>query len=241
MSTLETLEKLTQAWPQAEREELGRQFGIGWTARRYQGTGSMAGLEFLYPFLNDSDAEVRRRALEAVAATFHGTGAESLDKLSYIAENRDQAAPIIGQTLHGEPLNVVLDALGSSFSHRNNFIRGLGSLALGLAGEGRATPSPAWGWPSPGRETRTHSTFWSLLRPFRSSRSARTSRAGPGTSADAGCRPATRRPPRPSRTSAAARRLRPAPWICCAATCTRTPPRRWGSKASSRSDTESGR
>ena len=70
MNTLETLEKLTHAWPPSEREELGRQFGIGWTALRYQGTASVEGLEFLCPFLNDSNAHVRRKALEAVGTIF---------------------------------------------------------------------------------------------------------------------------------------------------------------------------
>lgn len=108
MNTLETLEKLTQAWPQSEREELGRVFGISWTALRYQGTGSMEGLEFLYPFLNDSDAQVRREALEAVGTIFRGTGADGLEKLSYITENRDQAIRdrsclVVGRALAGEP------------------------------------------------------------------------------------------------------------------------------------------
>ena len=142
MSTLETLEKLTHAWPQSEREELGRRFGIGWTALRYQGTGSVEGLEFLYPFLNDSDAHVRRRALEAVGTVFQGTGAESLEKLSYITKNRDllirdRSSLVVGKALAGESPQVILDVLSPAYNHRNDFIRALGVVALGFAAEGR--------------------------------------------------------------------------------------------------------
>lgn len=141
MSTLETLEKWTQAWPQAEREELGREFGIGWTALRYQGSGSMEGLEFLYPFLNDSNVSVKRRALDAVATIFSGTGVDGLEKLSYVSENRDlfvrdRAVSVIGSALKGEPVDVILDILRPSLTHRNNFIRGQATDALGRAGEG---------------------------------------------------------------------------------------------------------
>ena len=143
MSTLETLEKLTHAWPQAEREELGRAFGIGWTALRYQGTGSMEGLEFLYPFLNDSDAHVRRAALKATATIFARTGAGSLDKLSYVTQNRDLAirdrsALVVGKAMAGESLGAIKDALAPAYGHRNDFIRALGIHALGFAAEGRA-------------------------------------------------------------------------------------------------------
>ncbi|MFC1736804.1 hypothetical protein ACFL1X_11860 [Candidatus Hydrogenedentota bacterium] len=143
MSTLETLEKATRAWPQAERENLGRTFGIDYTALRYQGTGSMEGLEFLYPFLNDSDKHVRHCAMFAVGRIFQGTGAKNLDKLSYITGNRDRsirdrACTILGQTLAGERPEVFLDILRPSYTHKNNFIRALGIRALGLAGAGKA-------------------------------------------------------------------------------------------------------
>ena len=146
MDTLETLEKRTHSWPQSEREGLGRQFGIGWTALRYQGTASMEGLEFLYPFLNDSDPHVRRGALAAVGAIFHGTGPESLEKLSYVTENRDlfirdRAALVVGRALAGHPAETILDVLRPSYTHKNDFIRGLGTVALGLAGGGQAHPS----------------------------------------------------------------------------------------------------
>ena len=142
MSTLDTLEKFTQAWPQAEREELARSFAIGWTALRYQGTGSMEGLEFLYPFLNDSDMRVRRHALQAVGTIFRGTGTESLEKLAYITLNRDlfirdRAAPIIGQTLVGEGRDTILEVLRPSYTHRNDFVRGQGCTALGIAAQGQ--------------------------------------------------------------------------------------------------------
>jgi len=146
MDTLATLEKRTQGWPQSEREALGRQFGLGWTALRYHGTGSMEGLEFLYPFLNDSDAHVRRGALAAAGAVFHGTGPEGLEKLSYVTENRDlfirdRAALVVGRALAGHPAEVALDVLRRSYTHRNDFIRALGTVALGLAGRGQAEAS----------------------------------------------------------------------------------------------------
>jgi len=141
VSTLDTLEKLTHAWPQAVREEIGRAFGIPYTALRYQKTGSMEGLEFLYPFLNDSDKNIRRYALRAVGKIFHGTGAGSLEKLAYVTENRDLAirdrsAVVVGLTLAGEPADVSVKVLKPSYTHRNNFIRGHGTAALGLAGAG---------------------------------------------------------------------------------------------------------
>lgn len=142
MSTLETLEKWTHAWSQDRRETLGRLFGIAWTERRYQRTGSLEGLEFLYPFLNDSDAHVRRHALDAAVTIFRGAGAEGLDKLAYITRNRDRlirdrAAPVVGSALSGEPLRVVLEVLSPFYTHKSHFIRALGCLALGLAGEGK--------------------------------------------------------------------------------------------------------
>jgi HEAT repeat protein len=142
-NTLGNLEKITHAWSQSEREELGRRFGIGWTALRYQGTGSVEGLEFLYPFLNDSDAQIRLQALMAAQIIFKGTGIEGLEKLSYITKNRDlfirdRAVLVIGKTLEGESPEVIIDILKPSYTHKNNFIRGLGSLALGFAGRGKA-------------------------------------------------------------------------------------------------------
>ena len=186
MSTLDTLEKFTQAWPQAEREELARSFAIGWTALRYQGTGSMEGLEFLYPFLNDSDMRVRRHALQAVGTIFRGTGTESLEKLAYITLNRDlfirdRAAPIIGQTLVGEGRDTILEVLRPSYTHRNDFVRGQGCTALGIAAQGqggkiyyrswpnvslidrpmyRVRPCMAWVWPLLGRAIWTRLIYW---------------------------------------------------------------------------------
>ena len=143
MSTLETLDKLTHAFPQREREQIGRAFGIPYTALRYQKTGSLEGLEFLYPFLNDSDKNVRRSALRAVGRIFHGTGADSIEKLHYLTGNRDLAirdrsSVIVGLALAGEPADVILDVLRPTFTHRNAFIRGHGCVALGYAGRGKA-------------------------------------------------------------------------------------------------------
>lgn len=142
MSTLDTLEKWTRAWPQAEREALGREFGIEWTALRYQGTGSMEGLEFLYPFLNDSDAHVRRLALRAAADVFRATGSGSLEKLTHITENRDlfirdRSVAVVGSALVDEPEDVIREVLVDSYSHSNAFIQGLGIRALGLASAGK--------------------------------------------------------------------------------------------------------
>ena len=143
MSMLETLHQLTHAFDQAEREEIGRWFGIEWAALRYQGTASMEGLEFLYPFLNDSDKNVRRYALRAAGKIFRGTGADSLDKLVYITANRDLAirdrsSIVVGSALAGEPADVIIEVLRPSYTHPNHFIRSHGCVALGLAASGNA-------------------------------------------------------------------------------------------------------
>jgi len=146
MSTVDTLQTMTEAFPRADREELGRSIGMEWTALAYHGTGSVAALELLAPFLNDSDVRVRRQALEAVGRVFDSTGIGSLEMLTYVTDNRDlfvrdRAVSVVGQALKGEPLEAIAQALEPRYAHRNDFVRGLGVKALGTACDGRADAS----------------------------------------------------------------------------------------------------
>jgi hypothetical protein len=138
------LEERTRAWDALGRQGLADAIWADYVSLRFGRTGDPRALEYLYPYLNHADQDVRKHAVGVAARVFEGRGPRAIGALDYFTKNpdlflRDRAVQVVGAAVSGASDTVVLEALAPYLNHRNQFIRKQALVALAKATAGQAS------------------------------------------------------------------------------------------------------
>jgi len=140
----QALEERTRAWDALGRQGLADAIWADYVSMRFGRTGDPRALEYLYPYLNHANQDVRKHAVGVAAQVFEGRGPRAIDALDYFTKNpdlflHDRAVQVVGAAVTGSPDAVVLEVLAPYLSHRNQFIRKQALIVLGKAAAGQAS------------------------------------------------------------------------------------------------------
>ncbi len=132
------LEEHTRAWRDRERQAVADTVWSDYVTARFSRTGDRRALEFLYPYMNRADRDVRVHALHVAGRVFEGSGPKALPDLDYVIANtdpflRDRAAIVVGAAMTGWDPPVVIETLRPYLNHRNRFIQRTAMTALARA------------------------------------------------------------------------------------------------------------
>jgi len=122
------LEEHTRSWRALDRQGLADTVWFDYVTARFSRTGDARALEFIYPYLNRGEPDIRRNAIEVAAQVFHGVGPNAIAALDYFTQNtdpflKDRAVRVVGAAVADWAPKIVLEHLSGYLNHPNQFIQ----------------------------------------------------------------------------------------------------------------------